>query len=238
MFINSDEETGSFESEPHISYLAKQVDRVFVIEPALGPEGKLKTARKGVGGFVIEIKGIAAHAGLDPENGVSAILELSYIIQELYSIAAAREGVTVNVGIVKGGTRTNVVAPWSQAEVDVRVPTSEDARVIEKQILGLQPKLEGIQLSIEGGINRIPMERTEANQGLWWKAQSIGEALGLNLQEGSAGGGSDGNITSQYVATLDGLGPVGDGAHAVHEHLIADKLLERCTLLAMLILEP
>jgi glutamate carboxypeptidase len=238
IFINSDEEIGSFESEPYIMRLAQEVSRVFVIEPALGESGKLKTARKGVGGFTIDIKGKAAHAGLDPEKGISAIHELSYVIQELYDIADAYDGVTVNVGIIEGGTRTNVVAPWSKAEVDVRIPTVKDAKPVENDIMSLQPRLSGIELSVQGGINRLPMERTEANQSLWRKAQKVGEALGLKLEEGSSGGGSDGNTTSQYVATLDGLGPVGDGAHADHEYIVADKLLERCALLALLLLEP
>jgi len=142
------------------------------------------------------------------------------------------------VGIIEGGTRTNVVAPWSKAEVDVRIPTVKDAKPVENDIMSLQPRLSGIELSVQGGINRLPMERTEANQSLWRKARKVGEALGLKLEEGSSGGGSDGNITSQYVATLDGLGPVGDGAHADHEYIVADKLLERCALLALLLLEP
>ena len=238
IFINSDEEIGSFESEPYIMRLAQEVSRVFVIEPALGESGKLKTARKGVGGFTIDIKGKAAHAGLDPEKGISAIHELSYVIQELYDIADAYDGVTVNVGIIEGGTRTNVVAPWGKAEVDVRIPTVKDAKPVEDDIMSLQPRLSGIELSVQGGINRLPMERTEANQSLWRKARKVGEALGLKLEEGSSGGGSDGNTTSQYVATLDGLGPVGDGAHADHEYIVADKLLERCALLALLLLEP
>jgi len=238
IFINSDEEIGSFESEPHIRRLAQEVDRVFVLEPALGRSGKLKTARKGVGQFTVDIKGKAAHAGLDPDKGISAILELSYMIQKLHALSDPAGGITVNVGIVEGGTRTNVIAPWSRAKVDVRVPTVEDARRIEATILKLNAETLGAEVTISGQINRLPMEVTEENQRLWILAKSIGETLGLQLEQGLAGGGSDGNTTSQYVATLDGLGPVGDGAHADHEFVFVDTLVERCALLALLLLAP
>jgi glutamate carboxypeptidase len=238
VFVNSDEEIGSFESEPHIRRLAQRVHRVYVLEPALGLSGKLKTARKGVGQFTVDITGKAAHAGLDPAKGISAIKELSYVIQELYAMGEPDKGITVNVGIVEGGTRTNVIAPWSRAQVDVRVPTVEDARRMEPAILNLKAHAPGIELQIKGQIGRMPMEATEENQRLWRMAKSMGETIGLDLQHGSAGGGSDGNTTSQYVATLDGLGPVGDGAHADHEFVFADKLIERCALLSLLILAP
>ena len=238
VFVNSDEEIGSFESEPHIRQLAQQVDRVYVLEPALGLSGMLKTARKGVGLFTVDIAGKAAHAGLDPEQGISAITELSYVIQELYALGEHDKGITVNVGIVEGGTRTNVIAPWSRAKVDVRVPTVEDAKRMEPAILNLKAHTPGVELKIKGQIGRLPMEATEENQRLWRMARALGETIGLDLQYGSAGGGSDGNTTSQYVATLDGLGPVGDGAHADHEFVVADKMIERCALLALLILAP
>lgn len=238
VFVNSDEEIGSFESEPHIRQLAQQVDRVYVLEPALGLSGMLKTARKGVGLFTVDIAGKAAHAGLDPEKGISAIKELSYVIQELYALGEPDKGITVNVGIVEGGTRTNVIAPWSRAKVDVRVPTVEDAKRMEPAILNLKAHTPGVELKIKGQIGRLPMEATEENQRLWKMARALGETIGLDLQYGSAGGGSDGNTTSQYIATLDGLGPVGDGAHADHEFVFADKMIERCALLALLILAP
>ena len=238
VFVNSDEEIGSFESEPHIRQLAQQVDRVYVLEPALGLSGMLKTARKGVGLFTVDIAGKAAHAGLDPEKGISAIKELSYVIQELYALGEPDKGITVNVGIVEGGTRTNVIAPWSRAKVDVRVPTVEDAERMEPAILNLKAHTPGVELQIKGQIGRLPMEATEDNQRLWRMARALGKTIGLDLLYGSAGGGSDGNTTSQYVATLDGLGPVGDGAHADHEFVFADKMIERCALLALLILAP
>ena len=238
IFVNSDEEIGSFESEPHIHRLAQQVDRVYVLEPALGLSGKLKTARKGVGHFTVDITGKAAHAGLDPDKGRSAIKELSYVIQELYALGERDKGITLNVGIVEGGTRTNVVAPWSRAQVDVRVPTVEDAKRLEPVILNLKARTPGVEIAVKGQIGRMPMEPTEENQRLWRMAKLVGETIGLDLQHGSAGGGSDGNTTSQYVATLDGLGPVGDGAHADHEFVFADKLIERCALLTLLILAP
>lgn len=236
VFINSDEEIGSPESGAHIERLAQQVARVYVLEPALEPGARLKTARKGVGEFTITVHGKAAHAGLEPEKGVSAILELSYIIQQLAALNDWERGVSVNVGVISGGLRTNVVAPTSQAQVDVRIPTQADARLVAEKIRSLQPTLPGITLEIAGDINRMPLERTPRNQQLWHLARQMGQLLGLNLAEGAAGGGSDGNITSPYTATLDGLGAVGDGAHAVHEFVHLDKLAERSALLALLLL--
>ncbi|MGB3712799.1 MAG: M20 family metallopeptidase [Candidatus Promineifilaceae bacterium] len=238
VFVNTDEEIGSIESEPHIRRLAQEVERVYVLEPALGLSGKLKTARKGVGQFSITVKGKAAHAGLDPEKGISAIRELSYLIQKLYALSDPSGGVTVNVGIIEGGIRPNVIAPISKAQVDVRVPTMKEARRMESAILNLRPETPGAELEITGRIGRPPMEPTKENQRLWKLARSLGEGIGLKLEQGTAGGGSDGNTTSQYVATLDGLGPVGDGAHAEHEFIILDKMVERCALLALLILAP
>lgn len=238
ILINSDEEIGSVESESRIIDLAKEVERVYVLEPALGQSGKLKTARKGVGRFEIRVIGRAAHAGLDPEKGISAILELSYIIQRLFAMNDYDKGICVNVGLVEGGLRSNVVAPTSSAVVDVRVPTLEAAGKLEQEILSLEPTLAGVSISIEGNIDRPPLERTPANQQLWHKAHNMGKALDLNLEEGLAGGASDGNLTSQYAATLDGLGAVGDGAHANHEFIFLDKMVERSALLALLLLAP
>lgn len=236
VFVNSDEEIGSFESAPHIERLAQQVARVYVLEPALEPGSRLKTARKGVGEFTITAHGKASHAGLDPEKGISAILEMSYVIQQLAALNDWERGVSVNVGVISGGVRTNVVAPTCQAQVDVRIPTQADARLVAEKIRGLQPTLPGITLEIAGDINRMPLERTPRNQQLWRLARQMGQLLYLELDEGAAGGGSDGNITSPYTATLDGLGAVGDGAHAVHEFVHLDKLAERAALLALLLL--
>jgi glutamate carboxypeptidase len=238
VFLNSDEEIGSRESRRYIESLAPLMNRVFVLEPSLGPAGKLKTARKGVGRFTVTVQGEAAHAGLDPGAGASAILELSHVIQALFALNDFDKGVTVNVGTIDGGLRPNVIAPQSQAVVDVRVPTKADAERVEAAILGLEPAIEGTSLQISGGFGRPAMERTPANRQLWHMACRLGDELGLQLEEGLAGGGSDGNFTSLYTATLDGLGAVGDGAHARHEHLRLGRTIERAALLALLMMAP
>jgi glutamate carboxypeptidase len=238
IFFNSDEERGSRTSTPKIQELAKQVERVFVLEPSFGAEGRLKTARKGIGRFTVTVKGRAAHAGLAPEEGHSAILELSFVIQKLFALNDFAKGITVNVGMIDGGVNTNVVAPESKAVVDVRVLTNTDAAWIEQQIHALTPQNPHTTLQIEGRIGRPPMEATPANRKLWTLAKLQGKALGIDLEEVTAGGGSDGNTTSQWVATLDGLGAVGDGAHAVDEFIYKDRLIERCALLALLLLAP
>ncbi len=238
VFVNSDEEIGSRESTRHIRRLARIARRAYVLEPSLGPEGRLKTARKGIGRFTLTVKGRAAHAGLNPEAGASAILELSHQIQRLFALNDPASGVTVNVGMIDGGIGPNVVAPESRAVIDVRVPTHEAARRVEEAIHNLAPVTPGVSLKIEGAIGRPPMERTPAGQELWSVAQNLGQELGLRLEQAAAGGGSDGNTTSQYTATLDGLGPVGDGAHAHHEFVVVDKLIERTALLTLLLLAP
>lgn len=238
VFINSDEERGSRESGRHIRRLARVAERAFVMEPSFGPSGKLKTARKGAGRFSVVVEGRAAHAGLDPEGGASAILELSYLVQALFALNEPARGITVNVGTIDGGLSPNVVAPRSVAQVDVRVPTREDALRVEREILSLEPFTPGVKLRISGRIGRPPMERTPRNRRLWEAARRLGDELGLDLQEATAGGGSDGNTTSLYTATLDGLGGVGDGAHASHEFVYVDAMIERCALLALLLMEP
>jgi len=238
IFLNSDEEIGSKESRRYIEKLAPCMDRVLVLEPSLGPAGLLKTARKAIGRFTVTVRGEAAHAGLDPGAGASAILELSHVIQTLFAMNDLQRGITVNVGTIDGGLRPNVVAPSSQAVVDVRVASQEDADRIEQAILGLRPATAGTSLKVEGGFGRPAMERTPANRRLWRLACRLGSELGLQLDEALAGGGSDGNFTSQYTATLDGLGAVGDGAHARHEHLRLGPTLERAALLALLLQAP
>jgi glutamate carboxypeptidase len=236
--INSDEEIGSKESTPYIRRLAQSCDRAFVMEPSLGLSGKLKTRRKGVGRFIVRIKGKAAHAGLEPEKGASAILELSFVIQQLFALNDPEKGITVNVGMIDGGIRSNVVAPESSAVVDVRVLRQEDAKAIETAIFALQSTTPGTQLIIEGKIGRSPMEKTPGNAKLWKQAQQAGLELGLNLEESTAGGGSDGNTTSLYIPTLDGLGAVGDEAHSPGEFIYLDSLVERSALLSRLLLVP
>ncbi|EKU96384.1 acetylornithine deacetylase/succinyldiaminopimelate desuccinylase-like deacylase [Leptolyngbya sp. PCC 7375] len=238
VFLNSDEEIGSFESTHHVRRLAKICDRTFVLEPSLGPHGHLKTARKGVGHFTIEVIGQAAHAGLEPDKGVSAILELSFIIQKLFELNDPDAGITVNVGTIDGGIRPNVIAPVSRAEVDVRVLHHTDVNRIEQTILTLQPTTPGIQLKIKGKIGRPPLEKTPRNQQLWQLAQHTATDLGFDLEERTVGGGSDGNTTSLYTATLDGMGAVGDSAHAPGECIYLDPLVERAALLTQLLLAP
>ena len=190
------------------------------------------------GRFSIVVEGQPAHAGLDPDGGSSAILELSYLIQALFALNEPARGITVNVGTIDGGLSPNVVAPESRAVVDVRVPTGADARRVQESILGLRPVTPGVKLRIRGGIGRPPMERTLRNRRLWETARRLGAKLGLDLEECMAGGASDGNTTSLFTATLDGLGAVGDGAHARHEFVYTDKLVERCALLVLLLMEP
>lgn len=238
VFVNSDEEVGSPDSHRLIRLLAGHVCRVYVAEPAYGPRGKLKTERKGAGRFDVHIHGRASHAGLAPEAGVSAIHELAHVIHELHALTDPESGTTVNVGVVQGGTRPNVVAADARAEVDVRVVGGDDARWVEERILGLTPRTPGVTLKVTGGMHIPPMEKTPRNVRLWQQARAAAEALGLELDEVRSGGGSDGNTTSQLTATLDGLGPVGDGAHAVHEHLVVDAWVDRCALLALLLMAP
>lgn len=238
IFVNSDEEIGSRSSTKYVRALAMNVQRAFVLEPSMGEDGAIKTERKGIGRFTVTVHGKAAHAGLDPEGGASAILELSHVIQTLFALNDSDKGITVNVGTIDGGLQPNVIAPHSQAVVDVRVPTIEDGERIEATILSMKPTTPGVRLTIEGGIGRPSMEQTPRNKDLWVQAESLGRDLGLKLRQDRAGGGSDGNTTSQYTATLDGLGPVGHGAHAEHEFLYLDKTLERTALLALLLLAP
>ena len=238
VFVNSDEEIGSRTSRRYIRALAQCASRAYVLEPSMGDDGAIKTERKGIGRFTVTVHGKAAHAGLDPEGGASAILELAHVIQTLFALNDADRGITVNVGTIDGGLQPNVIAPHSQAVVDVRVPTVADGERIEAAIHGLEPSTPGVRLSIDGGIGRPSMEKTPRNEALWEQAKAAGRDLGLSLRQDRAGGGSDGNWTTQHTATLDGLGPVGHGAHAEHEFLYIDKTLERTALLALLILAP
>lgn len=239
VIINSDEEIGSWESTGIIKRLSRIANRAFVLEPPLDLDGKLKTARKGIGRFTITVKGKAAHAGLDPTKGVNAIVELSHQVQKLYAMNDLERGITVNVGTIEGGISPNTVAPMSKAVVDVRVLREEDGNYITQKIRSLQPQHEDVELIVEGGIGRPPMERTQRNQELWKIAQIEARQLGLELEQATAGGGSDANTTSLYTATLDGLGTPGDGAHALHEFIFKKKLLERTALLTLLLLtEP
>lgn len=236
IFINSDEEIGSIESKQRINRLAKKMNRVFVLEPSLGIEGKLKTRRKGVARFSLTVLGKAAHAGLEPEKGASAILELSFLIQKLFALNNPEKGITVNVGTIDGGIRPNVIAPVSRAVVDVRVLHQEDMPLIEQAIKNLNPTLPNIKLEIEGYFEHPPMEKTPRNEKLWELAKELASEIGLDLDDGTAGGSSDGNSTSIYAPTLDGLGAVGDGAHSPDEFIYWQQMTERSALLAKLLI--
>jgi glutamate carboxypeptidase len=236
VLYTSDEEIGSPGSRPLIEALAGQCAYVLVLEPPLA-DGSLKTARKGVGRFTIEIDGKAAHAGVAPESGASAIMELAHQILKIQALNDASVGTTVNVGVVQGGTTANVVPARAVSEIDVRVSTQVAAATIERELRGLKPVTPGTRIKVEGQFNRPPMERTAAIASLFARAREIGLELGQKLTEGSTGGGSDGNFTAVLgVPTLDGLGALGDGAHAESEHIVIESLPPRAALLAALLL--
>ena len=238
LFVNSDEETGSVDSKRWVRRLAARVRRAFVLEPALAPDARIKTARKGIGRFDVTVRGKASHAGLDPDAGASAILELAYVIRALDGLQDSALGRTLNVGVIEGGIGANVVAPLARAAVDARVSTVADARALEEAVAAIEPTVAGVSLEISGGVIVPPLERTPRNRTLWAQAREAGDALGFDLEEGMAGGGSDGNTTSLFTATLDGLGCVGDGPHATHEHIEIGPSLDRCALMACLLLMP
>jgi glutamate carboxypeptidase len=235
VMLNADEEIGSLTSRDRIVELARGADRTLVMEPSYGPGGSLKTGRKGVGHFSLRVKGVASHAGLDPEGGASAILELSEQVQSLFGLNDPERGITVNVGTIDGGLRANIVAPEATAEIESRVFTSADAESVESAIRSLEPHRERISLEVSGGFGRPPLEPTPPNRALWEVARREASELGLDLGEARVGGASDGNLTSPHCATLDGLGAVGDGAHADHEHLVIDRMPERAALIACLL---
>ncbi|MFB6091685.1 MAG: M20 family metallopeptidase [Haloquadratum sp.] len=230
--VSGDEEIGSPESKPRIRELARRANRVFVLEPASGPEGKIKVARKAVGHFTVTIEGKAAHAGIEPEEGASATEELGTVIHQLHELTDVDAGVTVNVGQVEAGLRPNVVAPDAKAEVDVRAPTGEAAERVERQIRELEASTPGTALTVEGGFGRPPMEQTPGNRLFWERVRAIGRKLDLDLEGTRSGGASDGNDASQHAPTIDGFGAVGDGAHQPFEYVDLDALCDRVALLA------
>lgn len=235
--VNTDEEIGSTSSERLIALLARGAVRAFVLEGGEGGEGRLKIARKGSGRFVVTVRGRASHAGSSFDHGVSAILELSHLVQQLFALNDPRRGVTVNVGTVDGGLRPNVVAPEATATVDVRVPTRAAARGLDRSIRSLHPVVAGSAVHVEGEIGP-PMEPTPRNRRLLSTALRVGRELGLELEDaGLVGGASDANTTSLYTATLDGLGPAGGSDHAPDEHMSIESTVERAALLALLLLE-
>lgn len=235
MLLTTDEETGSRTSREAIEDEARRSEAVLVLEPSL-PGGAVKTSRKGCGNFEIDAHGVAAHAGVDPGKGASAIHEIARQIVDLQRLNDAASGVSVNVGTIAGGTRPNVVAESASARVDVRAPTRADAQRIEAALRGLAPHVPRVTLNVRGGFDRPPLERTEQVACLYRLAREVAAELGRPLGEGGSGGGSDGNFTAALgVPTLDGLGAVGDGAHARHEHVLVSELPWRAALLAGLI---
>ncbi len=235
VWLVSDEEIGSDSSRALTEKLAAKCAAALVCEPA-GPGGALKTARKGVGDFRITVSGKSAHSGLDFDKGHSAILELAHQIHAVSRLTDLNRGITLNPGVIRGGTRTNVIASEAVVEVDLRIASKSDGPRMERLVKALRPVNRNCQLRIEGGINRPPLERTRQVAELFHLAQQIGQELGFPLKEIAVGGGSDGNFTAGIgVPTLDGLGAVGDGAHASHEYVVSAELPRRAALLAGLI---
>lgn len=236
ILLDSDEEVGTPTARTLIEREARDCRAVLVLEPCL-PGGAVKTARKGVGFFSISAHGLAAHSGVDYEKGVSAIRELAYQVLELYTLNDLDVGTTVNPGVIRGGTRSNVIAERAELEVDVRVATQGEGERITSYIHGLQPRVEGCRLTVKGKMNRPPLERNQQVIGLYQQARRLAGELGIDLREGSTGGGSDGCFTAALgVPTLDGLGPDGAGPHALHEHVLVESLAPRAALLTHLAL--
>jgi glutamate carboxypeptidase len=238
VLLNPDEEVGSEVSRPHTERLARESEAVFVLEPAQGLA--YKTARKGVGHFELTVEGVAAHAGVDFASGHSAVLEVARLAVEVSGWTDLSKGRTVNVGVIAGGTRSNVIAAHCKAEVDARVVSMEDVACVEEMFRALRTKDAACTLRVEGGINRPPMERSAGTVALFQRAQRLAAEIGLELNEAATGGGSDGNFTAAIgVPTLDGMGAVGGGAHSPGEFVVASHLVERTALLAgMLQAEP
>ena len=236
VLLVSDEEVGSESSRMITESLAKKAAAVLVLEPSYGRQGAVKTARKGVGEYLVKVTGKASHAGLDFQKGVNAILELARQIEKISGFSDLKKGLTVNVGIVSGGSRTNVVPAEAAAQIDVRIARMKDSAGIDKKMRSLRPFNRKCKIEITGGINRPPMERTAGVAALYAQAVAIARELGWKLGEAAVGGGSDGNFTAGLgIPTLDGLGGVGDGAHATHEHILISELPRRAALIAGLI---
>jgi glutamate carboxypeptidase len=236
VFLVSDEEVGSYSSRKITEALAKQSAAVLVLEPAAGLRGAVKTARKGVGEYTLRVKGVAAHAGLDPGKGHSAILELARQIAALAKLNDLKQGLSVNPGVVQGGTRTNVIAADASVRIDVRIRRAQQASRIDRKLRSLKSYDKHCTIETIGGINRLPMERTAGVAALYNEAREIAGKIGWKLEEAAVGGGSDGNFTAGMgIPTLDGMGGVGEGAHAVHEFIVISELPRRALLLAGMI---
>ena len=236
VLLVTDEEVGSDTSRLITENLARKSAAVLVLEPSHGPMGAVKTARKGIGEYVLKITGKATHSGLDFEKGQSAILELARQIVAIQKLIDLKRGVTLNVGTVQGGTRVNVIPAEASAVLDVRVAREQDADGINRKLRSLKPFNRKCKLEISGGMNRPPMERTSSVAALYKKAAEIAWQMGWKLEEAAVGGGSDGNFSAALgIPTLDGLGGVGEGAHALHESILISELPKRAALLAELI---
>ena len=236
IIINSDEEVGSTTSRQLIEEEAKKSAQVFCLEPGAGPEGALKTGRKGVGMFQVKVTGRAAHAGNEPEKGISAVEEMAHQILRLHSLTDLARGTSVNVGVVQGGSMRNQIAPFAEALVDLRVTTMQEAERVGSEILNSTPVLSGAAVGVIGGLNRPPMERTETTALLLNSIRRFADPLGIELTEAQVGGGSDAQFAAALgVPVLDGLGGVGEGPHADHEYIIVTELPRRVALLASIL---
>ena len=236
VLLVTDEEIGSRSSRPITEALAKKSAGALVLEPAQGPKGALKTSRKGVGGYLLKVEGREAHSGLDPDKGASAVLELARQLLVIEKFGDGKRGITVNPGVVRGGTRSNVIAGEATAEIDARVSRLQDIPRLDKKFHSLRPFDKRCKVAVSGGIGRPPLERTAKVAALFKLARGLACELGFALEEASVGGGSDGNFTAALgIPTLDGLGAVGEGAHARHESVVIAEMPRRAALLARLV---
>lgn len=233
-FMNSDEETGSRTSRPCYEPIAKTFEHALILEPLM--QGNFKTSRKGIGNFTVEVTGVAAHAGNDPLKGRSAILEAARLTEKLFALTDLEKRSSVNVGVISGGTKPNVVAAHATLQVDLRVTKASEAERMTKAIYALTPSMDGVSIQISGGMNRPPFEENEKTQALFAKAKALAAQMGMDVTSGLSGGGSDGNFTSSWgIPTLDSLGGAGDGAHAAWEHILVDESLRTTVLFASLL---
>lgn len=236
ILLDTDEEVGSTTGRPIVEATAKDCEAVLVLEPSQGPQGHLKTSRKGVGDITVRVRGRASHSGVDFEKGRSAIVELARQLLEIVKFTDLSRGITVNPGVMQGGTRSNVIAAEAWAEVDLRIARAADAAELQQKFAALKPFDPDCSIELSGGINRPPMERTEGTVRLFNLAKEIAATIGWKLEESSTGGGSDGNFTSALgIPTLDGLGALGEGAHASNESVLIQELPQRTALLASLV---
>lgn len=238
LLLAGDEETGSHASRGITEKVASRCESVFVLEPAQGLEGAYKTSRKGIATYRVHVTGVAAHSGVNFGEGHSAISELARQVSAIEALTDLKRGITLNIGTIQGGTRSNVVAAEAWAEVDARIARTADFSRLDRRIRSLRVRDKGCVLKVEGGLNRPPMERTRATVALYQRAATLAAAMGFDLQEAATGGGSDGNFTSALgIPTLDGMGAVGDGAHARNESVVLKELAPRTALLAAMLCE-